>query len=96
MVLIDMEMPASCLRCPFYTNGGCKATMRLFPAWMNVASRPKDCPIKPFIPPEPQITTNIYDQEEIHHGCAVQILRNSVTGDVSVGWWEESEEDDNG
>lgn len=37
------------------------------------------------------VETNIYDQEEIHHGCTVQILSNSVTGDVSVGWWEEKE-----
>lgn len=35
------------------------------------------------------VETNIYDQEEIHHNCAVQVLRNSVTGEVSVGWWKE-------
>ena len=35
------------------------------------------------------VETNIYDTEEIHHGCTVQVLRNSVTGDVSVGWWKE-------
>lgn len=40
------------------------------------------------------VETNIYDQEEIHHGCTVQILRNSVTGEVSVGWWEEKEEEE--
>lgn len=38
------------------------------------------------------VETNIYDQEEIHHNCTVQILTNSVTGDVSVGWWKEDEE----
>lgn len=38
------------------------------------------------------VETNIYDQEEIHHGCTVQILRNSLTGEVSVGWWEEKED----
>lgn len=37
------------------------------------------------------VETNIYDTEEIHHGCTVQVLRNSVTGDVSVGWWKEKE-----
>lgn len=35
---------------------------------------------------------NIYDEEEIHHNCTVQILRNSVTGAVSVGWLEEDTE----
>ena len=34
------------------------------------------------------IETNIFDQEEIHPNCTVQILKNSVTGEVSVGWWE--------
>ena len=33
------------------------------------------------------IETNIFDQEEIHPNCTVQILKNSVTGEVSVGWW---------
>lgn len=55
--------------------------------------RPSWCPLKPFTPPEPQITTNIYDTEEIHHGCTVQILHNSVTGEVSVGWWKEKEDE---
>lgn len=35
-------------------------------------------------PPE----TNLYDEEEIHENCTVQILKSSVTGDESVGWWE--------
>lgn len=33
----------------------------------------------------------IYDQEEIHHGCTVQVLTSSVTGESSVGWWKEEE-----
>ena len=33
------------------------------------------------------IETNIFDIEEIHANCTVQILCNSVTGEVSVGWW---------
>ncbi len=37
-----------------------------------------------------EIEVNIYDQEEIHHNCTVQVLTNSVTGEVSVGWWEEN------
>ena len=41
------------------------------------------------------IETNIFDQEEIHPNCTVQILKNSVTGEVSVGWWE-NEDDDSG
>ena len=40
------------------------------------------------------VETNIYDQEEIHHGCTVHVLSNSVTGEVSVGWWQEKEEEE--
>lgn len=40
------------------------------------------------------VETNIYDQEEIHHNCTVQVLRNSVTGDVSrLRWWKEGKND---
>lgn len=33
------------------------------------------------------IETNIFDVEEIYTDCTVQILTNSVTGEVSIGWW---------
>lgn len=34
------------------------------------------------------IETNIFDKEELHTNCTVQILYNSTTGECSVGWWE--------
>lgn len=34
------------------------------------------------------VEPNIYDEEERHENCTVQILRNSQTGAVSFGWWE--------
>lgn len=33
------------------------------------------------------VKTNMYDTEEIHHNCTVQILTNGVTGEKSIGWW---------
>lgn len=30
---------------------------------------------------------DFYDEEEIIENCTVQILRNSVTGKQSIGWW---------
>lgn len=30
----------------------------------------------------------IYDECEIHHNCTVEIWKNSKTGEVSIGWWE--------
>ena len=35
-----------------------------------------------------RMETNLFDGEEIHENCTVQILTNSVTGETSVGWWE--------
>lgn len=40
---------------------------------------------------DPQVEIPIYDREEIHHNCTVQVLRNSFTGQTSVGWWKEEE-----
>ena len=40
---------------------------------------------------DPQVEIPIYDREEIHHNCTVQVLRNSITGQTSVGWWKEEE-----
>lgn len=34
-----------------------------------------------------KIETNIFDKEETIENCTVQVLENSVTGEVSVGWW---------
>lgn len=34
---------------------------------------------------------NLYDEEEIHTNCTVQIWKNSTTGEVSIGWWENEE-----
>jgi len=35
-----------------------------------------------------ELEPNIYDIEEVHENCTVQVPKNSVTGAVSVGWWE--------
>ena len=34
------------------------------------------------------IETNIYDKEETYPNCPVQVLTNTATGEVSVGWWK--------
>lgn len=33
------------------------------------------------------VKTNMFDQEETYYPCTVQVLRNSQTNEVSVGWW---------
>lgn len=31
---------------------------------------------------------NIYDEVETYQNCTVEVLKNSVTGETSVGWWK--------
>jgi len=33
------------------------------------------------------VKTDIYNIEEVHPNCTVQIWRNSQTGEESIGWW---------
>ena len=33
-------------------------------------------------------TIGIYDEVEVHDNCTVQILKNTITGEISVGWWD--------
>lgn len=37
------------------------------------------------------VKTNLFDLVEEHDHCHVQVLKNSITGDISVGWWKEEE-----
>lgn len=33
------------------------------------------------------VDANIYDISELYEDCTVEVLKNSVTGKISVGWW---------
>ena len=46
--------------------------------------------------PITKIETCFYDKEEIFENCTVQVLTNTATGEVSVGWWKNERRDDNG
>lgn len=35
---------------------------------------------------------NVYDECEVHYNCAVEIWRNSKTGKISIGWYENKDE----
>lgn len=43
---------------------------------------------------KPNIDIPIYDKEETHENCTVQVLTNTITGDVSIGWWQNETSDD--
>ena len=40
---------------------------------------------------EEAVEVNLYEEVELHTNCTVQILRNVLTGELSVGWWENDE-----
>ena len=100
-ILIRMEMPRTCADCH-------DADLPTAIAWLGAKcpwahgiidpgvydlrhERHPDCPLVEL--PTQTVETNLFDQEEIHHNCTVQILKNSITGEVSVGWWENEDED---
>ena len=35
-----------------------------------------------------KVVTNLFDKERTYHNCTVQVLTNTLTGEESVGWWE--------
>ena len=37
---------------------------------------------------EEAVEVNLYEEVELHTNCTVQILRNVLTGELSIGWWE--------
>jgi hypothetical protein len=41
-----------------------------------------------------KVETCFYDKEEIFENCTVQVLTNTVTGDVSIGWWKNEDRED--
>ena len=65
-----------CERCGYF-QCGCSLT-----ALMMAAAEAIDS----FVHPE---SSGLYDLEEVHENCTVQIWKNSITGEVSVGWYED-------
>lgn len=36
-----------------------------------------------------ELHANIFDKVEVFHNCTVEVLTNTVTGDVDIGWYPE-------
>ena len=65
-----------------YSDYGCSRS-RLMSAVIEALSG--------YVHPE---SSGLYDLEEIHENVTVQVWKNSVTGEVSVGWYENGVEED--
>lgn len=94
-ILIRMEMPHNCFQCPLFSNCdacegyecGCGLLGGIgYEEDISEDRRRDDCPLVEL--PEQTIETNIFDECERHDNCVVEVWRNSITGEVSVGWWE--------
>ena len=60
--------------------------------YVNGRSYPAECVFVVTDETEAQeVEVNLYDTVEIYQDCTVQVLRNSATGQESVGWWRNEE-----
>lgn len=57
--------------------------------YVNGSSYPAECVT--IYHDETELKMCLYDEEETIQNCTVQILRNSITGETSVGWWRNKE-----
>ena len=90
-----MEMPRSCGVCPLFDddfNDHCMAARCIIPF---DAEKPDWCPLQEVELPDSETVTSLvdyYDKSEIHENCTVEVLTNTKTGAVSVGWWRNENE----
>lgn len=80
--------PAGCFRGELVRDLRCNPMMVGIPvSWMHFDGT-GECQKRTVT----DVDVPIYDKEEIYTNCTVQVLTNSVTGDVSIGWWPNEEE----
>lgn len=86
LLIHNMKMPKSCADCIVgEISEYCSLWKKLDDEFWT--ARHPDCPITEI--PDAQVDLSIFDVEETHYNCTVQVWKNSVTGQKSVGWKEE-------
>ena len=83
IIIEGIDLPTACSQCPWLKCLGCGVTFKPIPADLLIFDKPEWCPIYEYS----DVKTNVFDQIEEHPNCTVQILKNSVTGEISVGWY---------
>ena len=102
MIYLDLPVPVNCRACACYgaLRHECRAMELIDRERDNEVGedKPEWCPIRvidftvmPLVKGDvvAQVESNIYDRVEEHHNGFVQILTNSVTGEISIGWKKE-------
>lgn len=86
VIIKNFNKPKICTECIFIQHG-------ILANWcyINQQEIPCVCPLQSV--EEKTINSNLFDTEEIHSNCTVQILSNSITGQTSVGWWDNIQSD---
>ena len=83
-ITIDgIDIPSSCAVCPCIKAWGCGAKYKPIPSDILELSKPDWCPIRD---PNKNVEVNVFDIVEEYPNCMVQILKSSVTGQISIGW----------
>lgn len=62
--------------------------------WNSSLHPVPDDPIRDYVGDsmnEEPIVTNVYDECEVHENCTVEIWKNSTTGKISIGWYENND-----
>lgn len=84
-VLIPIDIPDDCSVCPCLKTYGCGVNQKLIPFDFMTYGRPDWCPLQEV--PE-KVSVNLFDEMEVHENCTVEILKNTATGQISVGWYK--------
>ena len=91
MIYLNIPTPVNCRACPCYDElrQDCKALWLIDRERDNEVNedKPEWCPLNEVV----KVETNIFDECEVVENCTVEILRNSVTGETSVGWYRNKE-----
>ena len=83
IIIEGIDVPTACASCPCLKGWGCGVTFKAISSDLLLSGRPEWCQIHKY----DDVKTNVFDQIEEHPNCTVQILKNSVTGEISVGWY---------
>lgn len=91
VLIKGMEMPKCCDECFALDEHGDYPYCLISKEQRGYTFRTREkrmpnCPLT-----EEKIETSVFDKEEIYENCTVQVLTNTVTGEVSVGWWKDGE-----
>lgn len=72
----------------------CKEIYSVFTVRFNTSNEPHEdkpvkinfCPVCGCLNKDATIQINLFDKEETYENCFVQILENTTTGEISMGW----------